>query len=516
MLVRDAALLALRPHYPEVEFHFSTQTCIANSADVAAAAELGASRVVLAREMSLREIAAASAVAGVKTEVFVQGALCFSVSGRCLLSSWIGGRSGNRGTCTSPCRVPWTAGDERPGTPFSMRDLAAIERLDELRRAGVAGLKIEGRLKNAAWVRRAVGVYRRALDGQPVFPAEVAELGAYTGRTLTCGYLDSQRGDLTGSAGRQRSPQPVEESDNSNESSEGEDRDQADGNGYDLDVTISGRAIECRCECGGRSFEWSMPKTVIRRPHKAVCLSEVLDGLACQSIQGCRLGRATTNEPAFLMVRRAASALGDRISASIRQARKTLDDPVRIDLPPAVRQQLERDGPAGANARVLGDAPDRARLEAAAVAAFLRQVRPEGLIVEGLTAERIESMRTTCGKTPFMAALPPVFFEDEISAIRALLAECAHRRVPVEVNSWGGWHFGAPGGGPHGKRAGLAGSQFARCADPGRSGRPLCDAFARGRPQAVGGTLRELFGLVLAGRVRTPGAADHVRRSAGG
>ena len=106
VLVRDPALLLLRAEYPEIEFHFSTQTCMTNSADVAAAGKLGANRVVLAREMTLAEIAAASAVPGVETEVFVQGALCFSVSGRCLLSSWAGGRSGNRGTCTSPCRVP--------------------------------------------------------------------------------------------------------------------------------------------------------------------------------------------------------------------------------------------------------------------------------------------------------------------------------------------------------------------------------------------------------------------------
>lgn len=93
VLVRDPAVIALRSEYPELEFHFSTQTCICNSEDVRAAGALGASRVVLARETSLREIAAASAVPGVQTEVFVQGALCFSVSGCCLLSSWIGGRS---------------------------------------------------------------------------------------------------------------------------------------------------------------------------------------------------------------------------------------------------------------------------------------------------------------------------------------------------------------------------------------------------------------------------------------
>ena len=95
VLVRDPALLALRPHYPELKFHCSTQTCTANSADVAAAAQLGAARVVLAREMTLAEIAAASAVPGMQTEVFAQGAPCFSVSGRCLLSRsdflhWIG------------------------------------------------------------------------------------------------------------------------------------------------------------------------------------------------------------------------------------------------------------------------------------------------------------------------------------------------------------------------------------------------------------------------------------------
>ncbi len=158
VLIRDPALLALRPEFPELEFHFSTQTAATSSADVAAAAALGAARVVLAREMTLAEIARASAVPGIGTEVFVQGALCFSVSGRCLLSSWAGGHSGNRGTCASPCRVPWTIDGREAETPLSMHDLATTERLAELRRASVAALKIEGRLKSAAWVRRAVEI----------------------------------------------------------------------------------------------------------------------------------------------------------------------------------------------------------------------------------------------------------------------------------------------------------------------------------------------------------------------
>ena len=205
VLVRDPALLALHAAYPEIELHFSTQTCVTNSADVAAAAHWGASRAVLARELSLPEIAAAGRTGSLKTEVFVQGALCFCVSGRCLLSSWVGGRSGNRGACASPCRVPWSVGGEPAGTPLSMRDLSAVDRLEELRQAGVAAVKIEGRMKNANWVRRAVSIYRRALDGQnPVaLRAEAEQLGAYTGRQMTSGYLDGQRDDLTAVARRQ-------------------------------------------------------------------------------------------------------------------------------------------------------------------------------------------------------------------------------------------------------------------------------------------------------------------------
>jgi putative protease len=126
VLVRDPALLLLRPLFPELAFHFSTQAGVANSADMAAARELGLNRVVLARELTLAEIRLASAVPGVQTEVFVQGALCYCVSGRCLLSSWGGGRSGNRGLCASPCRVPWRVGESAPGQLLSMRDVSAV------------------------------------------------------------------------------------------------------------------------------------------------------------------------------------------------------------------------------------------------------------------------------------------------------------------------------------------------------------------------------------------------------
>jgi len=472
VLVRDPALLALRPEYPELEFHFSTQTCMAGRADVEAAGALGAARVVLARELTLDEIAAASSVPGVQTEVFVQGALCFSVSGRCLLSSWVGGRSGNRGTCTSPCRVPWSVAGHPAGTPLAMHDLAAVHRLEELRRAGAAALKIEGRLKNAAWVRRAVALYRRALDHQYADPNELLEearqLGAYTGRALTCGYLDGRRDGLTGIAGRPAAEETVAAVDSGAEGASGDsvpsdaDADSECGaalddattlgttrpdlSSFDLAINVGERGIACQCTCCGRTTEWSMPKTVVRRAHKAVAVGQLLDWLATQEIRGCRLGRSATDAPEFLLVPRAVNAMVDRISEAIRLAQKGPDDQVRIELPPRVREVLAATAPAAANRHRLGDPPDRARLDPSAVAAFLKYVRPAAVIVEGLNPKTLAKVRAICSRASLVVALPPVFFDGDAPQVLALAQACADARVPVEVNSWGGWRLAKQAG----------------------------------------------------------------------
>ncbi len=211
VLVRDPALLALRPHFPRLDFHFSTQAAVTTSAGVQAAKAMGLSRVVLARELSQAEIAAAAAVPGVETEVFVQGALCFSCSGRCLLSSWGGGRSGNRGACASPCRVPWTNADGQTANPLSMHDLCLLGHLDALRAAGVASLKIEGRLKSPAWVAQAVSLYRHAADKTALpaaLQAEADRLGEYTGRMMSSGYFNADRHDLTAPSARPAAGRP--------------------------------------------------------------------------------------------------------------------------------------------------------------------------------------------------------------------------------------------------------------------------------------------------------------------
>lgn len=173
VIVQDIGLLwALRRSLPLVRVHASTQLNAHNAPTIEALARLGVSRVTLARETSIDEIARlAGAVQGVEVESFVHGALCVCYSGQCLMSSVIGGRSANRGLCAQPCRLPYELVDEagralglQGAHLLSPKDLAGIAVLPELIKAGVAALKIEGRMKSPEYVALVTGVYRAALD----------------------------------------------------------------------------------------------------------------------------------------------------------------------------------------------------------------------------------------------------------------------------------------------------------------------------------------------------------------
>ncbi len=176
LIVQDLGVAHLaRRYFPELRLHASTQLAIHDRQGVEAARDIGFARATLARELTLGEIAAASAVPGIETETFVHGALCYAYSGLCLFSSQTLGRSGNRGRCAYLCRDRFSlAGDkpcfsgaapEQSGFFFSMKDLALAEVLPALRRAGVAALKIEGRKKSPLYVAATVDFYRRLLDG---------------------------------------------------------------------------------------------------------------------------------------------------------------------------------------------------------------------------------------------------------------------------------------------------------------------------------------------------------------
>lgn len=196
-----AAVLA-REHAPHTQLHVSTQASVANAEAAKVWHGLGASRIVCAREMSLSDIARLREAipAELELEAFAHGAMCMAVSGRCLISAYLTGRSGNKGHCTQPCRWSYTLEEEkRPGEHFPIeqddrgtfimnaKDLNMLAHLDELRRVGIDAIKIEGRNKKAFFVASVVNAYRHVLDGEPA-SAWASELEDVSHRPYGTGF----------------------------------------------------------------------------------------------------------------------------------------------------------------------------------------------------------------------------------------------------------------------------------------------------------------------------------------
>ena len=196
-IVQDLGVVSLcRQLAPDVPIHASTQMSIHSLEGVMEAAALGCSRVVLARELPAEEIAHICKKSPVEIEVFVHGALCMCESGQCYLSSVIGRRSGNRGQCAQPCRLPYGYGRfESTRYPLSLKDNCLAGELDELRRMGVASIKIEGRMKRPEYVAIVTRAYRTVLNGGKLMPSDLQELEtAFSRQGFTDGYFRGQTG----------------------------------------------------------------------------------------------------------------------------------------------------------------------------------------------------------------------------------------------------------------------------------------------------------------------------------
>ncbi|NLU32931.1 MAG: U32 family peptidase [Clostridiaceae bacterium] len=210
VIVQDIGLASLlRRNFPDISLHASTQMTITNSSGIRKCEEMGISRVVLARELTLEEIEVLSKSGKAELEVFVHGALCICYSGQCLMSSFIGGRSGNRGRCAQPCRLPWSI-RRKDGTwseesyLISPKDLMGLTLLPGLRNAGVSSLKIEGRMKSPEYVAVVTGIYRKYLDrlkayGEEEYRVDDADLEKllqiFNRGGFTAAYLKGARND---------------------------------------------------------------------------------------------------------------------------------------------------------------------------------------------------------------------------------------------------------------------------------------------------------------------------------
>lgn len=204
VIVSDIGLISyIRKNFPNLNVHVSTQANCNSAMSAQVYADMGATRVVLARELSLAEIKNIHEKIGDKLEIetFVHGAMCISYSGRCLLSNYLAGRESNRGACVQACRWKYfireesrddqyeIQEDERGTYILNSKDMCLIDHLDELKDAGIASLKVEGRMKSDYYVASVINAYRRALDGYKDFDVLHAELEKTSHRRYTTGFF---------------------------------------------------------------------------------------------------------------------------------------------------------------------------------------------------------------------------------------------------------------------------------------------------------------------------------------
>lgn len=193
VIIQDLGVLTyVRRYFPGLELHASTQMTLTGSEGVSFLKEYGVSRVVPARELSLEEIKNLKET-GAEVEIFIHGAMCYCYSGQCLFSSILGGRSGNRGRCAQPCRLPYEINGGKECFPLSMRDMCTIDLLPELIESGVDSFKIEGRMKKPSYVAGVTAIYRKYID--QYYEKGSIHVSAQDRQLLSCLYIRSKIGD---------------------------------------------------------------------------------------------------------------------------------------------------------------------------------------------------------------------------------------------------------------------------------------------------------------------------------
>lgn len=189
----------VKQYFPEMELHVSTQMTITGAYGALLLKELGASRIVPARELSLAEIQHMKSVTGLEMETFIHGAMCYCYSGQCLFSSILGGRSGNRGKCAQPCRLPYSVNVEGKKKeacfPLSLKDMCTLEHMDALIDAGIDSFKIEGRMKKPEYAAGVTAIYRKYIDRKKKEPQKRISIDNRDLEKLSKLYIRSQRQD---------------------------------------------------------------------------------------------------------------------------------------------------------------------------------------------------------------------------------------------------------------------------------------------------------------------------------
>ncbi len=433
VIIKDFALISIiNKFFKKTSIHLSTQNAVTSSLGLEFAKKIGAERVVMARELTLDELKIAGSVEGIEVEVFTEGSMCFSVSGRCLMSSWVGARSGNRGACTAPCRVIWRK-DNKSERYFAMKDLTVIIHLEELSRANIKALKIEGRLKNAGWVHTITSIYRQALnnpDDKKTVETLFEELKKYSAREKKDGHLFGHK-DLIG---KNEEWDNYLKTDNANFIPD----DFFDKNKIDISTTDDSLSINILLFGKTTIIKTALPE----KPKKAkpVNLRALVENLSSEmlikklkfqvegnGIENISLGSSFIRDTAEEIIR--------RINALLRDEEKTPGlAPEIVDFIQMKKKHEDRK-------MLLGDYPDKIILAAwQDISKFMNIENPISTIVVYIEPNiNTVLLKQLAEKYQLILALPDVMFEERAVEIKQLVCRLhAEGFNNFEANSYEG------------------------------------------------------------------------------
>ncbi|MCL2881921.1 MAG: U32 family peptidase [Coriobacteriia bacterium] len=451
LIVEDLGLIALLHELmPEVVIHVSTQANVHSSAQIRAYAELGVRRITLARELSLNEIRVLAAVAadcGMEVECFIHGALCICYSGQCLMSSFIGRRSANRGLCAQPCRMTYEMVDvagRRLADPgdylLSPKDLAGIELLGELIDAGVASFKIEGRMKSASYVAAVVSTYREALD-RPLQETGSRLTDAFN-RALTEGYLSGIRGnDLMDYRRQKNRTTPEAQRTLAAEAEQATERARQQKTPLDFSVrVVEGKPLSISVTDAAGNFGSCEAAVVEAARTKAVTADEVREHVARLGGTPYLVGDFKLDLGAGVGLGFAALHAARRAALADYEAQRFFGGDPRPETPPAV------EAPSLPRRKTSRLAPDIVALAGSLAAA--RSALNAGATRVQVSARELLDAQPEAGVVP---VLPRICHDRELDELMGVaecfgaavvgnlgqLAACQQRGIPVETH----WSF---------------------------------------------------------------------------
>lgn len=430
VIVKDLALIYLIGKYFEpLEFHLSTQFGIANSAAMSAAEALDASRAVLARELDNGEISALVRPYFPKAEIFVQGSMCFSFSGKCLMSSWFGGKSANRGTCQAPCRFRFGRDGSDDLQPyFSMKDLNLSARLKELEKTGVAALKIEGRLKSAEWVGGITRFYRSLLNGTEHDGADPSQ---FSGREQGEGFYGSCDNLITS-----RNSGTVQTAVRSTS----DDRKER-MNWYDLKIVCAERVnISISTVYGDARLEVRLKKLVDER--RGVYLSELEERLRDVSFGNLFLGRFELDTDILISKSQLNNIISDLGSLIAPMSRKEIKFLKSVKLPHKLDHELRNPEQDAKNTLdVCFENANLLRISSGDIEQIIDDVKDAGIkkvIVTEPLLDRAEIYKRLASKVRVELSMFPIMFENELQDMKDLIKLLEHtNNISYEVNDLG-------------------------------------------------------------------------------